>query len=227
MIRDMKSLFARGLGSTSARLALVAGTVALGAAGQSLASIAVTNENNGDTGTILFVVGPDVYRATSFTTGATAETIGSVDLRVANRAGLGSTEQYTAAIYGDGGGIPGGLVGSFAPVDFTQTVFNQFQPVSFTTPGINVNAGTTYWLVVGATMSAAGGDWLGTTLPNETSSIGWTIGDAAYVFAAPPGPGWIPIGTAGRFTINLIPAPGAAALLGLGGLVAARRRRAK
>ncbi|MDP1661610.1 MAG: hypothetical protein Q8L55_06805 [Phycisphaerales bacterium] len=45
------------------------------------------------------------------------------------------------------------------------------------------------------------------------------------VFAGGGGPGWIQVGSPGRFTINLLPTPAAASALGLGGLFASRRRR--
>jgi hypothetical protein len=69
------------------------------------------------------------------------------------------------------------------------------------------------------------------TLRNNTFGSGNTRGVTFYSSSSPVNKqSGAPIDDVGRFdlnaTINVIPAPGALALLGLGGLVAARRRRA-
>ena len=193
-------------------------------AGSVFADVAVTNENNGDGGTISFIVG-DILRTTSFTVGPAGATINSVTMRVANRDGIGSTFGYTCEIFSDAGGMPGSPIATFGVNNHLQTT-PLFETITFTTAGLNVSANTTYWVVMGAApgSSSGGGDWLGSQIPNETSTLGWTIGNTNSFYF--PGPGWVPNGNnPGRFTINITPTPGAAALLGIGGLMASRRRR--
>jgi hypothetical protein len=87
-----------------------------------------------------------------------------------------------------------------------------------------LDANTTYWVMVnGAPGNTAGFYW------NVETPATTPTGDAAFVgyrFSASVTPPTASSSVFNAFQVNVVPAPGAMALLGLGGLAAARRRRA-
>ena len=96
--------------------------------------------------------------------------------------------------------------------------------------GIMLDAATTYYISVLNSSSGSTVAWQNTASTFETSSAGWTLGDAAYSFYVTDGVGNIaglaPTTFAGRMSIDVVPEPAPATLLlaGLAGLATRRRR---
>lgn len=142
-------------------------------------------------------------------------------------ADLTNITGFDVAIYGDLGGIP----------DASNTIFHA-QPAKAgltITPTGNLSfvgaiqyqfdldiaplnlAGGTYWLSVGGLLVNPNGD----TFVWNTSSVGDFANSSFYY----PNSGWIAFDPSDNMAFEIIPAPGALALLGMGGLIAGRRRR--
>lgn len=85
----------------------------------------------------------EVRLATDFLSDGSPSTITSISAILGNSSG---SQDYTATfgIHADDGGRPGALVGLFDPVTIPPTGFG---PFTATTPGINLQANTPYWVV--------------------------------------------------------------------------------
>lgn len=128
-------------------------------------------------------------------------------------------------IYEDTGGLPGTLLASGAAqnvdVAFDQQVgswdFYGFT-FEFAGEGVAVNAGSVYWLAL-----HAASDWV------HKDDLYWSASDANATYLGHEqlnGVGaWNPTEDQHSFQLNVIPGPGALALLGLAGLATRCRRR--
>lgn len=168
--------------------------------------------------------------AAKFTTGADPVEVFNATLPMGNGNGH-PTSSYRVFIYTSAGSTPDALVGTFdtagvlapgtSPTDVT------FESIN----GIALDAGTDYWLAAKNTTGNYLG-WAATYYNTESSSLGWTIDDSAVAVSNDAAGTWLDRsgfynGDIPQFSLggNVIPAPGALALLGIGGLVSARRRR--
>jgi hypothetical protein len=142
-------------------------------------------------------------------------------------ADLTNITGFDVAIYGDLGGVPdaGNLLyhsqPALAGLTITPTgglsVSNAIQyQFDLNIAPLNL-AGGTYWFSVGGLLSNNFGD----TFVWNVSSTG-NAANASFFY---PNSGWIAFAPSDNMAFEIIPAPGASALLGLGMLVAGRRRR--
>lgn len=142
-------------------------------------------------------------------------------------ADLSNMTGFDVAIYGDLGGVPnaGNVLYHNAPalaaltitptgnLSITGAIQYQFD---LNIAPLNL-AGGTYWLSVGGLLVNSGGD----TFVWDVSSVG-NNANASFFY---PNSGWIAFSPSANMAFEIIPAPGALALLGMGGLIAGRRRR--
>lgn len=175
--------------------------------------------------------GPDLLMAAKFTTGADPAEVFTATAALSNGTGGGSAV-YRALIYTSGALTPDTLVASFDTTPMLSSGSATTAVTFESTLGIALDAGTDYWLAVGNT-SGYFFNWASTYSNTEASSSDWTIDDSAVTRSINDAAtwtdqsgfygGWIPQFSLGG---NIVPTPGALALLGIGGLVSARRRRA-
>lgn len=84
---------------------------------------------------------PENWLAASFGTGTSAHTLNAVTLLLANPSPGAAVLQ----LYSNGGLIPGTLMATLtSPGSYSATL----APATFTTPGVPLNANTTYWIVL-------------------------------------------------------------------------------
>ncbi|MFT3685248.1 MAG: choice-of-anchor R domain-containing protein [Phycisphaerales bacterium] len=131
------------------------------------------------------------------------------------RLNVGSTATPIVSIWSDSGGLPGTMLYTLTNPVFS-TGYNNW---SFTAPaGSTLSSGSTYHLVL---QRVAGG------------TIAWNAGTANATGAGATfntgvklsGGAWVAQANTPVFELVATPTPGAAALLALGGLASARRRR--
>lgn len=134
---------------------------------------------------------------------------------------------FDVAIYGDLGGVPDAgnvvyhsqpaLAGLTISPTGNMSVANAIQyQFDLNIGALNLGAGT-YWLSVGGILANNFGD----TFVWNVSSTG-NDANASFFY---PNSGWIAFAPSANMAFEIIPAPGALALLGMGGLIAGRRRR--
>jgi hypothetical protein len=152
--------------------------------------------------------------AGSFTTSAAGTyKLNSVSLPIQVNSPSGDTTELR--LRANNAGAPGTLLESlgslFAPQGQTSLTYNS-SIHSLLSPN------TTYWLTLGETGSGGGQNWDGTFSNNETSPIGWTIGDEA-LDSANGGVTWGPVNTpppneTPKFAVDasLVPEPSTALL---------------
>ena len=175
----------------------------------SAAVVAVTNQDNADSGSLAYVTG-DILRATSFTTGKDWTLLVSADLKVASRNEIGVEMTLTATVYENTtsqseGDLPGEVVAAFDALPFSKSVENLFEDITFTSAGILLRPQTKYWLAVGGN-AGVNADYLATSLNTQSSTLGWTIGDSDTVTLIAPDT-WLQTGGSNpiRFTLNVEP----------------------
>lgn len=175
--------------------------------------------------------GSDLLMAAKFTTGADAAEVFNATAFLSNGTGFGNAN-YRAFIYTSGGSRPETLIASFDTTPLLSSGSPLTDVLFESTGGIALEAGTDYWFAIRNTTGNYFG-WGSTYSNTESSDVGWTIdndavarttnGAATWTDQSGFYNGWIPQFSLGG---NIVPTPGALALLGIGGLVSARRRRA-
>jgi hypothetical protein len=177
----------------------------------------------------------DEWLRSSFTTGSGSYgyTINSVTLRLAE---MDANPNLFVRLYKDSPGGLGGQITSFTNPSFTPNITNDYI-FTLTTPQI-LASNTKYWLVAGISEGSGKYLWAFTTLPDQTGSPGWLIGDNPFKSTNQGGTwnnSFATTFSAFQFSVNgtentspppptNIPEPGSVvALLGLGGLGLASR----
>jgi hypothetical protein len=177
----------------------------------------------------------DEWLSSSFTTGSGSYgyTINSVTLRLAE---MTANPNLFVRLYNDSPGGLGSQITSFTNPSFTPNITNDYI-FTLTTPQ-TLASNTDYWLVAGISEGSGEYLWAFTTLPDQTGSPGWLIGDNPFK-STNQGGAWnnsfATTFSAFQFSVNgtentspppptNIPEPGSVvALLGLGGLGLASR----
>lgn len=140
--------------------------------GQAHAGLVVENTSEASPG-----AGGNPMMGMSFTTGAVASTFESI-IAPLGEINFQGDVTVTGRLYTDAAGVPGTLltngdltqhaVSGFALTDYS------FAPQSGT---VNLLALTTYWFTLETAGGTIGLNWSSTGSTNQTSSVGWTIGD--------------------------------------------------
>jgi len=177
----------------------------------------------------------DEWLRSSFTTGGGSYgyTINSVTLRLAE---MTANPNLFVRLYNDSPGGLGSQITSFTNPSFTPNITNDYI-FTLTNPQ-TLASNTDYWLVAGISEGSGEYRWAFTTLPDQTGSPGWSIGDSPF-YSSNQGDIWSnnfsTTFNAFQFSVNgtentspppptNIPEPGSVvALLGLGGLGLASR----
>jgi len=176
----------------------------------------------------------DEWLRSSFTTGGGSYgyTINSVTLRLAEM----TANNLFVRLYKDSPGGLGSQITSFTNPSFTPNTTNDYI-FTLTTPQ-TLASNTKYWLVAGISEGSGKYLWAFTTLPDQTGSPGWLIGDNPFKSTNQGGTwnnSFATTFSAFQFSVNgtentspppptNIPEPGSVvALLGLGGLGLASR----
>lgn len=162
----------------------------------------------------------DFTKAVGITTGASELRFDAMRVLVTS-----SPAQLSGGIYSDVGGNPGVLLASLATLTLGQ-VLEPTLVVLTTTADFTLAAATTYWFRLTSPTGNSDLNW-NRLDPNVAPSSDGGVGFAGYRFSTDGGASWSVSTTPNVVAIEatVIPAPGAAVLLGLGGLLAARRRR--
>lgn len=162
----------------------------------------------------------DLTKAVGITTGASELRFDAMRVLVTS-----SAAQLSGGIYSDVGGNPGVLLASFAALTLGR-VLEPTLVVLTTTADFTLAAATTYWFRLTSPTGNSDLNW-NRLDPNVEPSSDGGVGFAGYRFSTDGGALWSVSTTPNVVAIEatVIPAPGAAVLLGLGGLLAARRRR--
>lgn len=200
----------------------------------SFATIATSNLNN------LLISGapvsPTGFRAQSFTV-ANDQNYELTDIQVLFSS---NATNVFLNVYADGASHPG------APLE--QLTFTSSLPttataanlstiaadlLTFSSTGLTLTAGTTYWVVAGLTTAGSSPQWYGTNGLTETGLPGWSIANTNQ-FSTNAGASWSNnVGTPMYLGINAVdsnaaavPEPGTLALMGIASLGVLRRRKA-
>jgi hypothetical protein len=129
-------------------------------------------------------------------------------------------DNYTVNFYADSGNYPGALLhsvgGSASSVDTGVDAFGSdvYESTITLNSAFNAAAGTQYWVSI-TNSTGLGSDWA------------WITATADFVGRWSPdaGASWLDLGSDLSLRLYEVPAPSSLALLGLGGLIAGRRRR--
>ena len=118
--------------------------------------------------------------AMAFTTGSNSEgySLRSVEVEFSTISNITSS-QLTASIHSESSGSPGSSLGTLTNPAFTNS--NSDQTLTFTSTGIDLAAGTTYFLVIDMSSNRSSSDLRSTDSNNEDSGAlaGWSIGNNA------------------------------------------------
>ena len=171
--------------------------------------------------------------ASKFMTGPGESVVESVTAKLGNGNGYGLAT-YEAYIYADDGVSPGSVIATFDTMPSIPDGGGIANVTFESTLGIELDPNTTYWLGI-TNLTGQYMGWRATGSNAETSTAGWTIDDDAAslrIVEGAAGP-WQDFsgnyqGNVFQYSINgtAVPVPGTLALLGAGGIVAVRRRRA-
>ena len=137
--------------------------------------------------------------AQAFTTGSNSAgySLHSVDLLVRSIASGFSSSWLTAAVHADSGGSPGSVVGTLDNPPIAAN--SNLHTLRFTSAGIDLDPGTTYWLVLDVSADASASRMVLTALTVEDAGAlpGWSIGDVASARAWSSTGTFSPIGGGG------------------------------
>ncbi len=149
--------------------------------------------------------GHDIAQA--FTTGSNSAgySLRSVELRVRSIASGFSSSWLTAAVHADSGGSPGSVVGTLDNPPIAAN--SNLHALRFTSAGIDLDPGTTYWLVLDLSADASASRMVltGLTVEDAGALPGWSIGDVASARAWSSTGTFSPIGGGGfvlRFALG-------------------------
>lgn len=196
----------------------------LGAAGLSQAAVVFEQLPDFETGYFSDSTGnyPNQRMAENFWL-ATGATIGTITVWAGYYTNNIQSDNFTVYIHADAGGVPGALLYSGAPAStlVVDSGFDAFgcdiyeSNLTLATP-FNAAAGTAYWVSIdNATGQDA--DWAWVT----TNASDWYC-----AFTLDYGANWISfVSESLSLRLTEVPAPSGLAILGLGGLIAGRRRR--
>ncbi|MCA3004741.1 MAG: PEP-CTERM sorting domain-containing protein [Phycisphaerales bacterium] len=162
----------------------------------------------------------DFTKAVGITTGASAFRFDAMHVLVTS-----SPARLSGGIYSDLGGNPGALLASFATLTLGQ-ILEPTLVVLTTTTDFTLDPATTYWFRLTSPTGDSDLNW-NRLDPNVSPSPAGGVGFAGYRFSTDGGASWSVSTTPNVVAIEAtaIPAPGTAALLGLGGLLGSLRRR--
>lgn len=164
----------------------------------------------------------DRTKGVGLTMGAQSMDFVSMVALISNPGNAAAT--LSGGIYASSGGNPGALLAAFTGVNVgAGSLAGEISMETVST--FTLQANTSYWFVLdGPTVSNS---LLWNSLsPNVAPTAAAGITYDGYRFSSNGGTTWGSSGIFNGVTINaVVPAPGAMALLGLGGLAAARRRR--
>ena len=162
----------------------------------------------------------DFTKAVGITTGVSAFRFDAMRVLVTS-----SPAQLGGGIYSDVGGNPGELLASFSTLTLGQ-ILEPTLVVLTTTSDFTLGPATTYWFRLTSPTGNSDLNW-NRLDPNVAPSSDGGVGFAGYRFSTDGGASWSVSTTSNVVAIEatVIPAPGTAALLGLGGLLGSLRRR--
>lgn len=201
----------------------VAAGLCLGAAGVSQAAVVFEQLPDLETGYFSDSAGNYPYQrmAENFTLGAAAS-IGTITVWAGYYPNNIQSDNFTVYIHADAGGLPGAVLYSGAPASASvvDSGFDGFgcdiyeSTLTLASP-FNAAAGTQYWVSID-NATGLGSDWAWVTT---------NASDFVCAFTLDSGSSWNGFGESLSLRLTEVPAPSSLALLGLGGLIAGRRRR--
>ena len=198
-------------------LALIAGA----ASAQTILSNLPANFTTSGTNLGVGIDLADRTKGVGLTMGATSLDFASMTAVISNSGTTAAT--LSGGIYGSSGGNPGALLAAFNSVSVAAGAGAGL--VSLTTGGtFTLQAGTSYWFVLDGPAVSNSLLWHSLS-PNAAPTAAAGITYDGYRFSADGGANWGSSSIFNGVEITAVPAPGALALIGLGGLAAARRRR--
>ncbi|MFO0835148.1 MAG: PEP-CTERM sorting domain-containing protein [Phycisphaerales bacterium] len=199
----------------------VAAGLCLGAAGVSQAAVVFEQLPNYSNGFFSDSAGNYPWQriAENFTLGA-GTSIGQVGAWGVYFPNNTMIDNFTVNFYADAGNNPGVLLhsvaGSASSIDTGVDAFgcDVYESTITLNSAFNAAAGTQYWVSI-VNSTGLGSDWAWITA--SADSVGrWTPDYGAS---------WLDLGSDLSLRLYEVPAPSSLALLGLGGLIAGRRRR--
>jgi hypothetical protein len=169
------------------------------------------------------------WAAQSFTTDGSAHSLLSIDAMLGTSAFRGDDTEYVAELHASGPGIIGSLLTtfSFGSMPSGAPSFISLLPTS----GVSLEAGTTYWLVMGERHGSLDSEYLGWSYAEGNACIGpGTLG--AFGYSTDGGTSWsastFDTPNPFRLAVNVaspVPEPSSMALMALGLLALLAMRR--
>jgi hypothetical protein len=160
--------------------------------------------------------------AADFLTDDSGATITGATLRLINQDNV--SHNVTVSLWSDSGsGTPGTLLGSFAPISVPSATFSNY---TFTSPGIDLDADTAYWLVmrINENLNVNGVGWqITSSHAADAGSVYSLISSTQAQYSGDNGQTWVD-NFPYEFQFSLLPEPGKWTSLGAGALALALLR---